>query len=185
MTSSLTCLGQISTGIVFSSSFWVVWKGMMPPSARQIWTWVELISLSIPWAFGFGLGLVRVTGWIELVIRLFLNESGCDNIVIIALCVRWLGLNAVCDRLLNSGVFSGRENGVYTSNFERLYFLGCICELMAPYQLLLQLMPGHQHTPDRQWFNFLRRIYVGQIWGIYIYVWCVFVYMYGDVILYI
>ena len=51
---------------------------------------------------------------------------------------------------------------------------------MAPYQLLLQLMPGHQHTPDWQQFSFLLRIYVGQIWGVYIYVWCVFVYIYVD-----
>ena len=51
---------------------------------------------------------------------------------------------------------------------------------MAPYQLLLQLMPGHQHTPDWQWFNFLRIIYVGQIRGVYIYYIyiCIYMYMY-------
>ena len=58
---------------------------------------------------------------------------------------------------------------------------------MAPYQLLLQLMPGHQHTPDWQQFNFLWRIYVGQIWDVYIYIcmMCICLYIYVDFILYI
>ena len=43
-------------------------------------------------------GLVQVTVGTKLVIRICLNESDFDNVVIIVLYVRWIGLYGVYDQ---------------------------------------------------------------------------------------